>query len=358
MPILEQLARRNELPPSTLPELRKVFAAIQPVMDWQIVGTFKADERPPFRPGAPIDVKKPLILPSGKTLEWSSTTAVDTQGQVDLTKLFKNTGHRSVFGYAEINVPAARTARMAVGSDDTLSVWFNGRPVYKFETSRGFTPEQDSVDVNLVKGVNRLLIRCGNGGGEWAFSVGITASTSEDAFLKGAVEGSFDPNKFRAAAMVGNGKAGHGKAMFNDLRGLACIKCHAVEGRGAFVGPELSTIGLKYPREEIITSVLYPSQKISSGYESVAIATAEGKVLTGIIKSESADSIEIEDAEAKRIKVPKGDVDARKASDVSLMPSGLAEGLTPSDFADLIAYLESLKDTAALHAPAAAAAKP
>ena len=171
--------------------------------------------------------------------------------------------------------------------------------------------------------------------------------------------GGFDPEKFRAAALKGQGKADRGKALFSDLKGVACLKCHAVAGQGGTVGPELGGVGIKYPREELIASVLYPSQRISSGYEPVVLATADGRTLTGIIKSESPEAIEIEDAEAKRIKVAKDDLDARKASDVSLMPNGLAEGLSPADFADLIAYLETLKDTSALHGPGAAApAKP
>jgi putative heme-binding domain-containing protein len=136
---------------------------------------------------------------------------------------------------------------------------------------------------------------------------------------------------------------------------VACIKCHAVAGQGGTVGPELSGVGLKYPREELIASVLYPSQRISSGYEPVVLATADGRVVTGIVKAETPEAIEIEDADAKRVKVAKADLDGRKASDVSLMPNGLAEGLTPADFADLIAYLETLKDTAALHGPGGAA---
>ncbi len=358
MPVLEKLAQRKELPPASLPELRKIFASVQPISRWHIVGTFKAKERPPVRPNAAIDVKTPIVLGDGKRLPWVETTAVDPQGQIDLAKLFSDTGDKSVFGYAEVKSAVARKARMTVGSDDTLLVWVNGKQIYKFEDNRGFSPEVDSVEINLVKGVNRILIRCGNGGGPWAFSVGITGSAGEYAFLQGPSKGGFNPDTFRASALAGKGKAEHGKALFADLKGVACIKCHAVAGKGGLVGPELSAVGIKYPREELITSVLYPSQKISSGYEPVVIATADGKVLTGIIKSETADAIEIEDVEAKRIKVAKSEIDGRKASDVSLMPNGLAEGLSASDFADLIAYLETLKDTAALHAPAAGPVKP
>ncbi len=48
-------------------------------------------------------------------------------------------------------------------------------------------------------------------------------------------------------------------------------------------------------------------------------------------------------SDAKAIKIAGDQIEARKRSDVSLMPSGLVAGLSPDDFADLIAYLETLK---------------
>ncbi len=89
---------------------------------------------------------------------------------------------------------------------------------------------------------------------------------------------------------------------------------------------------------------MYPSAKISSGFESTTFALADGRIVTGIVRNETSDSVEIRDAEAKSIRIPKADIDERKRSDVSLMPNGLAQGLTLDDFADLIAYLETLKN--------------
>jgi putative membrane-bound dehydrogenase-like protein len=353
-PILDSLAARKELSPSMLPELRKIFGSIRSIQDWKVVGPFPKNERPPFPLNRPIDTSKPIMF-DGKALAWQSVHAPESTGAVDLNKLFEG-GDRSAFAYAEVQSDTARPARMAVGSDDTLRVWLNGKEVYKHDSDRGFDADTDTVDIKLNKGANRIVIRCGNSGGPWIFAVGVSASQGY-AFLEGPATGGFNPDNFRAAALQGKGKAEHGKALFLDLKGMACVKCHAVSGQGGLVGPELSGVGLKYPREELIASVLYPSQKISSGYEPVVLATADGRVLTGILKSETPEMIEIEDADAKRIKVPKADLDGRKASDVSLMPNGLAEGLTPADFADLIAYLETLKDTAGLHAPGAAKPK-
>src|SRR5262249_11690572 len=110
------------------------------------------------------------------------------------------------------------------------------------------------------------------------------------------------------------------------------------------VGPELGSVGAKYPRDELIASVLYPSAKISSGYEPVVLALADGRVLTGIVKGENPDSIEVEDADAKRVRVARAGGEERKRSCGFLMTNGLAEGPNREDFADLIAYLETLRD--------------
>ena len=167
------------------------------------------------------------------------------------------------------------------------------------------------------------------------------------AFLAGLTGGGFDSDAYRALALKGQGKADHGRELFNDLKGVACAKCHVVAGKGGAVGPDLSGVAAKYPRDELIASVLYPSARISSGYEPVVVATADGRVLSGLVKAETADALEIEDADAQRIRIVKTDIEERKASDVSLMPNGLVEGLAAADFADLIAYLETLKDVAA-----------
>ncbi len=162
--------------------------------------------------------------------------------------------------------------------------------------------------------------------------------------MKAPARETFNPETYRALALKGQGSAARGRSLFSDLKGLACIKCHSVGKEGGTVGPELSSVGAKYPRDELIASVLFPSAKISSGYEPSTLALADGRVLTGIVRNDTAESVEIQDADAKTIRVAKSQVEDRKRSEVSVMPNGLAQGLSPQDFADLIAYLETLKN--------------
>jgi putative membrane-bound dehydrogenase-like protein len=344
-PILEQLAARKELPSTALAELRKIYTRTRPLRDWHVVGPFPMKTEPPFpieKSGA-VDFKAKFSGFRDDPLAWKTTRAIDNHGQVDLGKLYSNDDDVAVFGVATFESPNERKAEFAVGSDDTLTVWLNGEKVYDFQNRRGYQAEESRFDAPVLKGKNHVVIKCGNNGGGWQYSVAV-AYPSDYVFLKGPLPGAFDPEAFRKFAQSAKGKVEHGRALFTDLKGLACVKCHTVGGQGGQVGPELSSVGVKYPKDEIITSILYPSAKISSGYEPVVIATADGKVVTGIVKGETADAIEVEDGEAKRIRILKSDIDERKRSEVSLMPNGLAEGLSREDFADLIAYLETLKD--------------
>jgi putative heme-binding domain-containing protein len=345
-PVLDQLAKRNELSPAVLPELRTIFTGLEPVRAWKVLGPF------PIKSPFMIPVDRPIDLAAshegagGWRIAWQPAQLADVKGQVDLGQIYSHDDDLAAYGYAQITTPAGRTAQMVVGSDDTLAVWLNGKQVYDFNDRRGFDHEQARFDVSLLRGVNHVLIRCGNRGGPWQFSVALTGS-SEYAFLKGPSAPSFNPDVYRAMALKGQGKPDRGRALFTDLKGLACIKCHAVGKQGGAVGPELSSVGAKYPRDELIAAVLYPSAKISSGYEPAILALVDGRVLTGIIKTETPEFVEIQDANAKLARIPKADIEDRKRSDVSIMPSGLAQGISPRDFADLIGYLETLRDAPA-----------
>lgn len=344
-PVLDQLASKNQLPPNLRPELLKIFTSRDPVTRWQVAGPFKIDDDTPLKPAGlkAIDSKTSLKDAKGQEIPWKAARPVDRRGQIDFGRLYGGDEDRAAYAFAEIDSPAARNAQLIVGSDDTLTLWLNGEKVYEFLDRRGFDHDQTKFEVKLQSGKNLLVAKCGNRGGGWQMAVAVS-ETADHAFLRGSTDSKgIDPESFRTFAQTNRGDAKQGKAIFQDLKGLACVKCHAVGGEGGKLGPDLSDIATKYPREELITAVLYPSAKISSGYEPVTVATTDGRVITGIIKSDTADHLELEDAEVKRVSILKSDIDARKNADLSIMPAGLVDGLTPTDFASLISYLETLK---------------
>ena len=120
--------------------------------------------------------------------------------------------------------------------------------------------------------------------------------------------------ELRRFAMQHDGDARRGEALFFDPSGLGCGRCHSAGGRGtATIGPDLTGLALKYDRAELIRSVLEPSSRIAVGYQPVVVATRDGRVLSGVVRAETADAIELADAEAKITRIPKRDIDVRRA---------------------------------------------
>jgi hypothetical protein len=62
-----------------------------------------------------------------------------------------------------------------------------------------------------------------------------------------------------------------------------------------------------------------------------------------LVRSETDAEVEIVDADARVTRVPKSDIDERRVGEVSIMPTGLVDTLTPLEFTDLVSYLCSLK---------------
>lgn len=153
------------------------------------------------------------------------------------------------------------------------------------------------------------------------------------------------PEAFLAFARSHEGDAKNGKRIFNDANGAGCIKCHKVENKGGDVGPALDGVGGKYPRDFLVESILYPSKQILDGYQQTVIKRkSNGNIEQGVLKLESDTEVVLADAAAQRITIKKDDIASRKLSNVSVMPEGLQTALKPEEFADLVAYLETLKE--------------
>jgi putative membrane-bound dehydrogenase-like protein len=139
------------------------------------------------------------------------------------------------------------------------------------------------------------------------------------------------------------GDAGKGRAVFFRAAANSCGSCHRVQGEGRWVGPDLSTIGVKYGRDELIRSILSPSAAIGFTFRSLVVALNDGRVVTGLPVEETADHLVLKTAEGERLKLATRSIEERRTSDVSLMPEGLAQTMTDLELIDLLAYLSTLK---------------
>ncbi len=122
-----------------------------------------------------------------------------------------------------------------------------------------------------------------------------------------------------------------------------CLKCHTVRGVGGQVGPDLSMIGKKASRENLIESILLPSKAIADQFLQWRIETKKGLDIQGLIVEETADSILLRDANAKDYRIARSDIDTRTKSTVSIMPADIVAALTEDELIDLAEYLATLK---------------
>lgn len=134
------------------------------------------------------------------------------------------------------------------------------------------------------------------------------------------------------------GDVAKGKEVFSAL----CSTCHRVNGEGVNFGPDLSGIGDKLSREALYTSVLFPDQGISFGFEGYKLTLSDGSAAVGRIVSETADKVELQYM-ANQQTVQKSAITSRTKLDNSLMPSNLQSNMTEEDFVNLVEYLSQLK---------------
>lgn len=140
------------------------------------------------------------------------------------------------------------------------------------------------------------------------------------------------------------GDTAEGRGLFFDVKGpAACGKCHRVGDRGGEVGPELASVAGTRTAEFIVESILQPSAQIASGFEAVLIQTLDGRLIDGIIRSETADTLQLMTKDGKALAVPKSQIARQRIQETSLMPGNFAELLTVDQLHDLLAFLLSLR---------------
>lgn len=118
----------------------------------------------------------------------------------------------------------------------------------------------------------------------------------------------------------------------------ACVQCHS--GRSA-LGPDLAGVSARFSREDLFTAIVAPSRDVSNRYQTTVVTTKDGKSYSGLIVYESTDGFLLRNSSGQTFRIETSQVDEKRKSPVSLMPTGLLRGLSPQDHADLYAYLRS-----------------
>ncbi|MDA0970466.1 MAG: c-type cytochrome, partial [Planctomycetota bacterium] len=137
------------------------------------------------------------------------------------------------------------------------------------------------------------------------------------------------------------GDADRGRSLFFGGSAASCRRCHQVNGQGGDVGPQLSGIAATRDSRSLLESIVAPSAVIAKGFETVVILTADGVVVSGIVREETDDAVSLMTPAGVLVTIPVADIDER-ATGLSGMPADLGTTLTRREIRDLVAYLATL----------------
>lgn len=118
----------------------------------------------------------------------------------------------------------------------------------------------------------------------------------------------------------------------------ACLACHAIQGMGGGVGPDLSGLSSR-PREAVLVDIVDPNRQLTPDFLSYRVQRNDGEILQGLIVGENESRIVLRRANVPDETILRRDIQHLRAEGTSLMPEGLEESMTTQDMADLLEFL-------------------
>jgi putative heme-binding domain-containing protein len=135
------------------------------------------------------------------------------------------------------------------------------------------------------------------------------------------------------------GDAGEGGRVFYNNAAAQCIRCHAVDGSGGDVGPEITAVANRLSREALLESLVAPSARISPGYGVVSATLTSGETIQGALREETDDHYVISVGNNEQT-VQKSMIES-----VDITPSSMpamGDLLTRRELRDLVEFLTTL----------------
>jgi len=139
------------------------------------------------------------------------------------------------------------------------------------------------------------------------------------------------------------GDAREGRKMFFSSASVQCKSCHKIGSEGGNVGPELSRIGKKLDRRQLLQAIAEPSKDIDPKFLTYLVETSDGLVFRGLLSSRNDVQVVLIDPQGKLRRISQENIDFMAPQQTSLMPDLMLKDMTAQQVADLLAYLSTLR---------------
>jgi putative heme-binding domain-containing protein len=164
------------------------------------------------------------------------------------------------------------------------------------------------------------------------FAFGASELTGIVSYLRNM--GSFDAK----GLMVGD--AGRGRELFTGAGN--CASCHAVNGKGPRVAPDLGDVGALRTAELLHRTLIDPAGSMLPMNRPVRAVTKDGKVINGRRLNEDTYTVQLIDEQERLVSLTKADLREFAVLKTTPMPS-YKDKFSAQELADLEAYLLSLR---------------
>ena len=130
-----------------------------------------------------------------------------------------------------------------------------------------------------------------------------------------------------------------------------CTTCHRLEEEGTDIGSDLLALTDR-SAETLLVSILDPDRAVEPRFVEYSVVTERGRVFSGIVATETGNSITLIDAQGVKHNLVRTDVAELVSTGKSLMPVGVEELIgDPNDLLDVIAYVRSVEPDPASKRP-------
>jgi putative heme-binding domain-containing protein len=142
------------------------------------------------------------------------------------------------------------------------------------------------------------------------------------------------------------GDAGRGQALFAGKG--QCLTCHAVNGTGSRLGPDLSDVGQLRRLSDLQRALLDPGGDVRPQNRTVRAVTRDGTTITGRLLHHDTFTLLLLDSKEQLRSLSKSNLGEVTFIKTSSMTS-YRDRLSSQEIADLVSYLTSLKGMKALN---------
>ena len=133
-----------------------------------------------------------------------------------------------------------------------------------------------------------------------------------------------------------SGEAGRGKQVYEKLQ---CAACH---GTGRALGPRLEGVTNRLTQNDLLMAIVNPDAQVSDRYRTTLFETVDGQLVSGTVVYDNVDGVTVRESSGKTVRLNRDQIEMRRRSAKSMMPSGLLDQATDQEVVDLLSFLKTL----------------